>query len=140
MSRPVQAFVAAIAYLLTFTALAQSPSEAVVRNFLLEEVRPHIVHTSAEQTRKSGLDRSENRAFAERASAAIVECFMEELELLALTNNIERTLFMDALAFAIAWDTDDEFIRQFEGSELLTANARACIEHGLIVEGVEVRR
>lgn len=140
MSRLVPVLVAAVTCLLALAAVAQSPGEGVVRNFLLEEVRPHIVDTTTEQTRTSGLDQADNLASADRASAAIVECFMKELELLALTNNVERTLFMESLAFAIAWDTDDEFIRQFKGFERLAVNARACIEHGLIVEGVEVAR
>ena len=119
---------------------AQMASEELIHSYFLGELQRYTIKRATQATMKTGLNESEARAAAVNASQAVIECFMTELELIAMTNNIDRTLFMDSLAFAIVWGTEQEFINQLEGVKHFGEGARQCLQKNFESRGINIKR
>ena len=118
---------------------AQTASENLIRNHIVSEFRD-FSRRAVVQSTKLGLADSDVDRAASEVSAAVADCLMLELEVMALTNNISKHTFMDALAFAIVWQTDTEFLKSLKGYEHLQNNARTCMESGFESQGVRPER
>ena len=49
-------------------------------------------------------------------------------------------MFIEMLAFAVVWESDEEFFMQLDGIREMNARARACVVDTLAVEGLDGSR
>lgn len=139
MMKSLRVFLLAVLVSASFSIEAQTSSEQVIRDDLNTHMVPFLTERLTESPANKTASESDVQVAAERTSSVIIDCFMRELELLALSNNIDRATFMDAMAFAIQWDSDHQFIRQMAGADQLTSGAEACVQGILESEGLDVK-
>jgi hypothetical protein len=118
---------------------AQSTSEDQIRSHYVALLQDYASRRAVRENAESGLTDSDmNRATAV-ASGAVIDCFMAKLEVIALTNNIDKHTFMDALAFAIAWKSESEFFDNLKGVEHLGKQAKQCVDGEFKTRGIRLK-
>lgn len=130
-----------LAVILAVPALscAQSASEELISSHYLAKLQDYSSRRAVLDTSETGLaDRDADRAAAV-ASRAVRDCFLRELEVIALTNSIDKHIFMDALAFSIVWRSESEFFQSFQGVEHLGNAAMQCVESGFKSQGIRLK-